>query len=250
MDQHYRLEGKTAVVTGGGQGIGKAIALTLAEAGANTVIVDINKETAESAAKEIEAKGVKSAAVVCDITDSEAVKNMVKSILEQFSTIDVLVNNAGITKDGFIMRMTDDQWDAVLNINLKGAFNCIRGVTRQMFKQRSGTIVNISSVIGVMGNAGQVNYAASKAGLIGVTKSAAKEFASRGIRVNAIAPGFIDTPMTHAIPEEHKNKYLEAIPLKRYGDPKEVGRLVLFLASDASSYITGQVINVDGGLII
>jgi len=250
VKEYFRLDSRTAIVTGSGQGIGRAIALTLAQAGAHVVINDINRPAAEKTAADAASCGVKSAVFTADIADPGAVGQMISDVAEQFSTVDILVNNAGITKDGFIMRMTDEQWDAVLNINLKGAFNCIRAVARQMFKQKSGSIINISSVIGVMGNAGQVNYAASKAGLIGVTKSAAKEFAARGIRVNAIAPGFIDTPMTHAIPEEFRQKYLESIPLKRYGAPEEVARLALFLASDASSYITGQVIHADGGLIM
>ncbi len=250
MSDLFRLENKTALVTGSGQGIGKAIAVTLAQAGADIVINDVNKEAAESAAAEIKALGVNTGVQIADITDPDAVKKMIDHVVNEFGGIDILINNAGIAKDGYIMRMSDDQWDAVLNINLKGAFNCIRAAVRPMFKKRGGAIVNVSSVIGVMGNAGQANYAASKAGLIGVTKSAAKEFAARNIRVNAIAPGFIDTAMTMAIPEEIREKYLESIPLKRYGTPEEVGQLVLFLVSDASSYITGQVVNVDGGLII
>lgn len=250
MDDLFKLENRTALITGSAQGIGKEIALTLAKSGANVVINDVNREAAEATVDEIRACGVKSEAVIADITDSSSVNEMIKTVTEQFSTLDILVNNAGITKDGYIMRMSDEQWDIVLNINLKGAFNCLRAVTKPMFKQRSGTIVNISSVIGVMGNVGQVNYSASKAGLLGVTKTAAKEFAPRNIRVNAIAPGFIRTAMTEALPEEIQKKYLEGIPLKRYGTTNEVANLVHFLVSDASSYITGQVIHVDGGLIM
>lgn len=250
MDNLYRLDSRTALVTGSAQGIGKAVALKLAKFGANVIINDINKELAEATAEEVRACGTQAAVEIADITDPGAVKKMVENITDRFSTLDILVNNAGIVKDGYIMRMTDEQWDTVLNINLKGAFNCIRAVTRTMFKQRSGVIVNISSIIGVMGNTGQVNYAASKAGLLGLTKSAAKEFASRGIRVNAIAPGFIHTAMTEAIPGDIQKKYLEGIPLNRYGTPEEVANLVHFLVSDASRYITGQVIHVDGGLVM
>ena len=250
MESLYRLDGKTALVTGSAQGIGKEIAVTLAKAGAHIVINDVNKELAETTAEEIRSNGVRARALVADITDSGAVKGMVKQVTDAFRSFDILVNNAGIARDGYIMRMTDDQWDTVLNINLKGSFNCIREVARPMMKQKSGAIVNISSVIGVMGNVGQVNYSASKAGLLGVTKTAAKEFSSRNIRVNAIAPGFIQTAMTEALPEEVKEKYLAEIPLKRYGTTQEVANLVHFLVSDASSYITGQVIHVDGGLIM
>ncbi|KPK95609.1 hypothetical protein AMJ80_04575 [bacterium SM23_31] len=250
MDNVYRLDDRTALVTGAAQGIGKAIVLALAKSGANVVINDINKELAEAAAEEARACGAQAAVEIADIVHPEAVKKMVESITNRFTSLDILVNNAGIAKDGYIMRMTDEQWDMVLSVNLKGAFNCIRAVTRKMFKQRSGAIVNISSIIGVMGNIGQVNYAASKAGLLGLTKSAAKEFASRGIRVNAVAPGYIQTAMTEAIPENIQKKYLEGIPLNRYGTTEEVANLVHFLVSDASRYITGQVIHVDGGLIM
>lgn len=250
MNDLYKLEGRTALVTGSAQGIGKDIALTLAKAGANIVVNDINGDLAEETATEIRSLGVRCEAAVADITDSGSVNDMFKTVTATFPSLDILINNAGITKDGYIMRMSDEQWDLVLNINLKGAFNCIRAVTKPMFKQRSGAIVNVSSVIGVMGNTGQVNYSASKAGLLGVTKTAAKEFAPRNIRVNAIAPGFIRTAMTEALPEDVQKKYLDGIPLNRYGSTEEVANLVHFLVSDASSYITGQVIHVDGGLIM
>ncbi|MFC1493458.1 3-oxoacyl-[acyl-carrier-protein] reductase, partial [candidate division KSB1 bacterium] len=235
----YSLKNKVALITGGSQGIGKSIAAVLAEAGALAAITDIDKEKGEETVKEITAGGGRAAFYHGDVTDSGSVDNMVSEIVKEHSSLDILVNNAGITKDGLIMRMKDDQWDDVIRINLKGAFNCIRAVTKPMMKQRSGAIVNVSSVIGVMGNAGQANYAASKAGLIGLTKSAAKELAARNIRVNAIAPGFIRTRMTDSLSEEVKQSYLDSIPLKKLGEPEDVAKLILFLASDEGSYITG-----------
>ncbi len=250
MNNLLDLTGKVAFITGGSQGIGKTISETLAEMGAEIVIGDIDEEKGKATVEEIIKNGGKSAFYACNVAESDSVNETVSTIVKNHSKIDILVNNAGITRDGLIMRMNDEQWDLVISINLKGAFNCIRAVTRPMMKQRSGVIVNISSVIGVMGNAGQANYAASKAGLIGLTKSAAKELASRGIRANAIAPGFIQTQMTDMLPDDVKNNYLAGIPLKKLGEPRDVAELVLFLTSDASKYITGQVINIDGGLIM
>lgn len=243
------LTGKVALVTGASRGIGKEIALTLAAKGA-TVIVNYNgsKERAEDVVKEIEAAGGNAEAVGCNVADFQASEEMVKNILSKHKKVDILVNNAGITKDGLIMRMSEADFDAVMNINLKGAFNMIRHLSRSFLKQRSGKIINISSVSGVMGNAGQANYSASKAGIIGLTKSVARELASRGICVNAVAPGFIDTEMTKAMPEEARNGMKQMIPLGRMGEAAEVAKLVLFLAGNDSDYITGQVISVDGGM--
>ncbi|MFC1563822.1 3-oxoacyl-[acyl-carrier-protein] reductase [candidate division KSB1 bacterium] len=250
MENLLNLDNKVALVTGGSQGIGRSIAFVLAEAGAAVAITDIDKDNGEKTVKEIAAQGGTARFYHGSVTDGGSVDEMVSSIVKDLGSIDVLVNNAGITKDGLIMRMKDDQWDDVISINLKGAFNCLRAVTKYMMKQRYGSIINMSSVIGVMGNAGQANYAASKAGLIGLTKSAAKEFASRNIRVNAIAPGFIRTRMTELLAEDVKQSYMDSIPLKRLGEPEDVAKLILFLASDAGSYITGQVINIDGGLVM
>jgi 3-oxoacyl-[acyl-carrier protein] reductase len=244
------LENKTAMVTGAAQGIGKAIALRLAKEGADVAVCDINPEKASETAKEIESLGRNAIALKLNVADSKEVEENVNKILDKFKKIDILVNNAGITRDGLIIRMKEEDWDAVLNVNLKGTFNCIRTVARHMMKQRYGRIVNISSVIGIIGNAGQANYAASKAGVIGVTKSAAKELASRNITVNAVAPGFIKTAMTEVLPENVKAEMLKLIPLSRFGETSDVAEAVLFLASEAASYITGHVIEVDGGMVI
>lgn len=247
----FMLKGKTAVVTGAGRGIGKAIALKLAENGANIVINDVvGSDYADDTKREIEALGVGAAVVRGDVRNPEDVDALMKAAIECFGQIDILVNNAGITRDGLMLRMSEEDWDNVLDINLKGAFHCIRSAARYMMKKRSGAIINIASVVGVMGNAGQANYSASKAGLIGLTKSAAKEFSSRNIRINAVAPGFIESHMTDVLSEEVKNKYFEAIPLSRFGTAEDVAKAVLFLASDLSSYITGQTINIDGGLVM
>jgi len=242
------LKDKVALVTGGAQGIGKAVALLLAQHGADIAVSDVNLQRAEETAGEIRALGRKSMAVKANVADSEEVEQMVQTLLAGFGRIDILVNNAGIAKDKLILRMTDEDWDAVLNVNLKGTFLCTRAVIRHMSKQRSGKIVNIASVVGEMGNAGQANYAASKAGVIGFTKTIAREFAQRGINVNAIAPGYIETPMTDAIPEKAKEELKRMIPMERLGRPEDVARGVLFLVSEASGYITGQVLNVNGGI--
>ena len=243
------LKGKTAVVTGGGSGIGKATALKLAADGADIVIVHMDpEEKAAEVVSEIEAAGVKAKAIRMDVSDFEAVSGMVADIVEEFGSIDILINCAGITKDGLIARMKEDQFDAVINVNLKGTFNMIRHCTPVFMKQKSGTIVNVSSVSGLIGNPGQANYSTSKAGVVGLTKSTAKELVSRGVRCNAVAPGFIATDMTANLSKN--NKLVDMIPMKRMGTAEEVADLIFFLASDASSYITGEIIKVDGGVAI
>lgn len=245
------LTGKIALVTGASRGIGREIALTLAANGAS-VIVNYNgsKERAEEVVKEIEAGGGSAEAVQCNVADFQASEEMVKNILAKYKKVDILVNNAGITKDNLIMRMSEEDYDAVMDTNLKGTFNMIRHLSRSFIKQRSGKIINLSSVSGVLGNAGQANYSASKAGVIGLTKSVAREFASRGICVNAVAPGFIETEMTSAMSEEAQNGLKQMIPLGRAGKASDVAELVLFLAGKGSDYITGQIISVDGGMAI
>jgi len=242
------LEGKIALVTGAAQGIGKAISLLLAQRGADIVVSDINIEKAEETAKEIETLGRKAMATRANVAVFHEVEKMVQEIIDRFSRIDILVNNAGIARDKLLLRMTEEDWDLVLDINLKGTFNCTKAVIRYMSKQRSGKIVNIASVVGEMGNAGQANYSASKAGVIGFTKTIAREFAGRGINVNAIAPGYIVTPMTDALPEKAKEELKRMIPMERLGQPEDVAQAALFLVSEASGYITGQVINVNGGI--
>ena len=244
------LTGKIAVVTGAGRGIGQAIALALADAGADIAVAEIKEEFAAETVEKVAALGRNAKAYAVDVSNFEAVHSIMKEIHSNFEKIDILVNNAGITKDTLLMRMGEEDWDAVLNINLKGAFNCINAVSRIMMKQRSGRIVNIASIIGLIGNAGQANYAASKAGLIGLTKSAAKELASRNINVNAIAPGFIQTKMTEVLSDELKDAMLALIPQKKLGLPEDVAKTVLFLSSGLSDYITGQVITVDGGMVM
>lgn len=245
-----QLKNKTAVVTGAAQGIGKEIAITLAREGADLAICDVNKDALAQAQKDIEAAGVKALSFAVDVTSAKAVEEMVEKVVDKLGKVDILVNNAGITRDSLIMRMKEEDWDAVLTVNLKGAFNCIKAVSRHMIKQRFGKIVNIASIIGIMGNAGQANYSASKAGLIGLTKTAAKELASRNINVNAIAPGFIKTAMTEKLNDEQKAGMLGIIPLAKFGEAKDVANLALFLVSDSSAYITGEVIKVDGGMVM
>ena len=244
------LTSKNALVTGGGRGIGREIALRLANAGCNVAVSDIDQTTAQDTANELAALGRKSLALGADVSKAESVEKMFESFLGQFTQLDILVNNAGITRDGLIMRMKEEDWDAVLSVNLKSAFLCCKEAARPMMKQRSGKIVNIASVVGMWGNAGQVNYSASKAGLIGLTMTLAKEFASRNINVNAVAPGFIQTAMTDKLSDEAKQKMTSYISMAKLGTPLDVANAVLFLASPLSDYITGQVIAVDGGLVM
>ena len=246
-----KLENKVSVITGAARGIGKEIAMLFAQEGSDLAICDVNEEALASTKAEIEEKtGRKVLTGKVDVTSIEGVEEFVKKILDNFGRLDILVNNAGITKDNLMLRMSQDEWDAVLDVNLKGAFNCIKAVTRPMIKNKSGKIVNMTSVIGIMGNAGQANYSASKGGLIALTKTVAKELSSRNINVNAIAPGFIKTDMSDKITEEAKTRLLEVIPLGRMGDTKDVAQLALFLVSEDAAYITGQVVQVDGGLIM
>ncbi|KXH79952.1 3-oxoacyl-[acyl-carrier-protein] reductase [Sporosarcina sp. HYO08] len=246
-----RFEGKTAIVTGASRGIGREIALHLAKEGARVAVnYSGSKDKAEEVVQMIQDAGGEAFAIQANVADADSVKNMVDQTLEKFGSIDFLVNNAGITKDNLLMRMKDDEWDDVININLKGVFLCTKGVTRQMMRQRSGKIVNVASIVGVSGNPGQANYVAAKAGVIGFTKTAAKELASRNINVNAVAPGFITTDMTDALNEDVKNQMLATIPLGKLGNPEDVARTVLFLLSDDAAYITGQTIHVDGGMVM
>ncbi len=240
---------KVAVVTGASRGIGRAIALELGRRGI-FVVVNYNgsAEKAEAVREEIAAAGGEACVMQCDVSDYGACETFLKQVIKEYKRIDILVNNAGVTRDGLLMQMKEEDFDVVLNTNLKGAFHTIRFAARQMLKQRSGRIINLSSVVGIRGNGGQVNYSASKAGVIGLTKSAAKELASRGITVNAIAPGFIETEMTEVLPEEVKEATLKEIPLQKFGKPEDVAKAVAFLASDEAAYITGQVLCVDGGM--
>jgi 3-oxoacyl-[acyl-carrier protein] reductase len=245
------LKGKTAVVTGASRGIGRAIALKLAEMGANIVInCRSNSKSVEDIIAEIESKGGRAVAIQGDVSIFSQAENIMKKAVEIFGTLDILVNNAGITKDGLVLRMKEEDFDKVIEVNLKGAFNCIRHASTIMVKQKSGKIINLSSVVGVTGNAGQVNYAAAKAGIIGLTKSLARELASRGINVNAVAPGFIQTDMTEVLSDKVKENTLNSIPLKRFGTVEDVSNVVAFLCSSDSDYITGQVINIDGGMVM
>lgn len=245
------LKEKIAVVTGASRGIGKAVALAMAENGA-TVIVNYNgsADRAEAVCAEIEANGGKAAVYQCDVSDYAACEQFIQDVIKEYGRIDILVNNAGITRDGLLMKMSEEDFDAVVDTNLKGAFNCIRHSARQMLKQRGGRIINLSSVSGVAGNAGQANYSASKAGVIGLTKAVAKELASRHITVNAIAPGFIQTEMTDVLSDAVKEEAVKQIPLGAFGKPEDIANAAVFLASDRASYITGQVIQVDGGMVM
>jgi 3-oxoacyl-[acyl-carrier protein] reductase len=243
------LEGKTALITGAARGIGKAIALKFASEGANIAFTDlVIDENGQATEKEIEAFGVKAKGYASNAANFEETHNVVGDVVKDFGRIDILVNNAGITRDGLMMRMSEQQWDMVINVNLKSAFNFIHAITPVMMKQKSGSIINMASVVGVSGNAGQANYSASKAGLIGLAKSIAKELGSRGIRANAIAPGFIITDMTAALSEEVREEWAKQIPLRRGGTPEDVANVATFLASDLSSYVTGQVIHCCGGM--
>ena len=244
------LEKKVAIITGAGRGIGRVIAVELAKEGASVVVADIDENTAKETADGICSSGGKAVSIAGDVSSPEDAKEIVDKALEEFSGLDILVNNAGIVRDNLIMRMTEDEWDLVIKVNLKGAFNLIKSASRVMLKRRYGKIINISSVVGIMGNVGQANYSASKAGIIGLTRSAAKEFASRNICVNAVAPGYIETDMTRNLPEEVKKAFISTIPLKRAGSAGDVARVVKFLASPDSDYITGQVIQVDGGMVM
>jgi 3-oxoacyl-[acyl-carrier protein] reductase len=247
------LQGQIALVTGAGRegkGIGRSIALELAKAGAKIVIADFVEDAAKAVAAEVEGIGGEALAVRGNVADPAEVEAMVAAAVDKFGRIDILVNNAGITRDNLILRMTEQEWDSVIDTNLKGTFNCTKSVSKLMLRQRSGKIVNVASVMGVMGNAGQANYSASKGGVIALTKTTAKELGSRGINVNAVAPGFIQTVMTEELSESVKKDIEQRIPLQRLGTPDDVARVILFLCSEAASYITGQVINIDGGMVM
>jgi len=242
------LANKVAVVTGAAQGIGKAIAVSLARKGASLVVCDINLDLASETAREIETGGGRSLALKSDVTNLTDAEQMIKEAAEHFGSVDILVNNAGITKDNVLLRMKEEQWDQVMAVNLKGTFNCTKAAIKVMLRQKRGTVINIASITGLMGNPGQANYSASKAGVIGFTKAVAREYAERGITVNAVAPGFIATAMTDAIPEKEREALIKQIPLQRLGTPLDVAHAVCFLASEQAAYITGQVLGVNGGL--
>jgi 3-oxoacyl-[acyl-carrier protein] reductase len=245
-----QFDGKVALVTGAARGIGQSIALKLASEGADLALCDLKAEWLEETATKVKELGCRVECYSVDVSDGDAVKVAVKAVEADFGAIDILVNNAGITKDGLIMRMSEDDWDAVLNVNLKGVFLFTKAAMRGMMKKRSGTIINIASIIGLIGNAGQANYAASKGGVIAFSKTVARELASRNVRCNAVAPGFIRTAMTDALPEEVQEKMMANIPLNRFGSPEDIANVVVFLAGDASSYVTGQVISTCGGMVM
>ncbi|OGX40591.1 MAG: 3-oxoacyl-[acyl-carrier-protein] reductase [Omnitrophica WOR_2 bacterium RIFCSPLOWO2_01_FULL_41_12] len=245
-----RLKDKVAIITGGARGIGRAIALLFAQEGADIVVGDVNMQEAEKTCLEIRSLGRQALSMEMDVADYAKIEGALNKILDKLGKVDILVNNAGITKDNLLLRMSEAEWDAVLDVNLKGAFNCLKAVSRPMIKQRAGRIINIASIIGIIGNAGQANYSASKAGIIALTKTAAKELASRNINVNAVAPGFIQTEMTAKLPEDIQQKMKEMIPLGKFGSPEDVAKVCLFLASEEASYITGQTIVVDGGMVM
>ena len=244
------VKDKVAIITGGARGIGKEIALAFAREGADICICDVEEKSLEEAVKELKSLGREAIGLRVDVTNLSQVEEMVQKVLDKFSKIDILINNAGITRDNLLLRMKEQEWDAVLNVNLKGTFNCTKTVSKVMVKQRSGRIVSIASIIGLIGNAGQSNYAASKGGIISFTKSVAKELASRNINVNAIAPGFIKTDMTAKLSQELQEKMLKMIPLNRFGETSDVANVALFLSSELSNYITGHVVKIDGGMVM
>lgn len=245
------LDGKVALVTGASRGIGRSIAIELAKAGAKVAVNYSGSEAkANEVVDEIKSLGREAFSIQADVANSESVATMVKKVISTYGSLDILVNNAGITRDNLLMRMKEDEWDDVINTNLKGVFLCTKAVTRQMMKQRSGRIINIASIVGVSGNPGQANYVAAKAGVIGLTKTTAKELSSRNITVNAVAPGFITTEMTDKLPEDVKSEMLKQIPLARFGETKDIAGVVLFLASENSNYMTGQTLHVDGGMVM
>lgn len=245
-----QLSGRIAIVTGGAQGIGKAISQKLASYGADVAVVDVSLDGAKETAEEIKSMGRRSMALQVDVSNTQETEEMAKKVFEEMEGLHILVNNAGITRDGLLMRMKEEDWDSVMDVNLKGPFNCTRASVKYMTKQRWGRVVNIASIVGIMGNAGQANYSASKAGLIGFTKTVAREFAPRNITCNAVAPGFIETAMTEKLPEKNREELMEQIPMGRLGGPTDVAMGVVFLSSNAANYITGHVLNINGGMFM